>query len=144
MSHLDQAIDRSLASLEESESLDGLSEEVRVLVLVHAAQGTIDNGGLRYFFELDFSDQPPYGAFVEAYRAIGQAGAADTLARSVALFPFDDPHRHARERNGFLEALAEGELREFEELTDALCGNEAVWVALEAYVEAHASAFGLA
>ena len=56
-----------------------LPEPYRTLVLVEAAQGVIDNGGLIYFFESDWPGCPPYSAFSDAYRRIGMSEAADDL-----------------------------------------------------------------
>ena len=54
-----------------------LSEPHRTVVVIHAAQGIIDNGGLIYFFESDWPGTPPYSVFSDAYRRIGKTDAAD-------------------------------------------------------------------
>jgi len=121
-----------------------LPDAVRIVVLVHAAQGVIDNGGLQYFFETDFPESPPYSLFVDAYRAIGATAEAEALARAVALFPFPDPHKSASRRNEFLDLLrSEDAVREspFEVLTHEFYHDNNVWRCLEAFVNANAGRF---
>ena len=113
-----------MAEVERVGDPDNLPSPVRTVVLVHAAQGLIDNGGLQYFFESDFPGQPPYSVFVEAYRAIGANGEADALADAVNLFPFADPHRSRERRENFLETFLDGGAHRpdspFEPFTDRL------------------------
>lgn len=117
-----------------------LPEVLRSIAVVVSAQGVIDNGGLRYFFEANFPGAPPYSLFVRAYRAIGAAAEADHLAQAVRLFPFDRPHKRVKQRNEYLKRIeTEGgkEFQAFERLSDALCGNENVERCLEAYIAAN-------
>ncbi len=122
-----------------------LPPAVRTVLLVHAAQGIIDNGGLQYFFESDWPDQPPYSTFVDAYRAIGSAAEADALAAAVLLFPFTEPHKHQRRRDKFLDQfLEDGGHRSdspFAPYTEQLCGNDTIWKKLAAYVASNSAAF---
>ena len=147
-SRLEKAIDVAIAKVQESGDISGLEPEVRIVAMVHAAQGVIDNGGLQFFFEADFPAKPPYSVFIEAYRAIGADDAASTLERAVALFPFKDPHRHVRKRNRFLDSFKDADgvalNSPFEPLASALCGNAEVWRCLAGFVEKHAASFGLA
>ena len=144
-SSFDRALNYALAEVERVGDPDRLPSPVRTVVLVHAAQGLIDNGGLQYFFESDFPGQPPYSVFVEAYRAIGANGEADALADAVNLFPFADPHRFQERRENFLETFLDGGAHRpnspFEPFTDRLCGNQNVWRRLKAYVERHPESF---
>ena len=144
-SNFDRALNYALAEVERVGDPDKLPSPVRTVVLVHAAQGLIDNGGLQYFFESDFPGQPPYLVFVEAYRAIGANGEADALADAVNLFPFADPHRSRERRENFLETFLDGGAHRpdspFEPFTDRLCGNQNVWRRLKAYVERHPESF---
>jgi hypothetical protein len=144
-SKLDRALKYALAEVERVGDPDKLPPAVRTVVLVHAAQGIIDNGGLEYFFEADFPGRPPYSIFVEAYRTIGAREEAQTIAEAVKLFPFANPHRFQSMRDKFLDQFQdEGGHRPdspFEPLTDKLCGNKSVWKLLEAYVEQHAESF---
>jgi hypothetical protein len=128
-------------ALSRAESLNDISElhdPVRTVVLVHAAQGVINNGGLQNFFEADFPGKPPYSLFVEAYRRIGADDAASRLEQAVTLFPFPNPHRAVRKRNAFMDRFKdeEGEAKNspFEPLTNVLCGNKMVWRRLDKYI----------
>src|SRR6478735_2557646 len=88
------AIKHAMTAAANAKDIAKLPVRVRTVALVHAAQGVIDNGGLQYFFESDFPSKPDYVLFIEAYRAIGAEDAANTLAKSVGLFPFESPHKH--------------------------------------------------
>ena len=144
-SKFDRALKYALTEVERVGDPDKLPPPVRTVVLVHAAQGLIDNGGLQYFFESDFPGKPPYSVFVEGYRTIGANGEADALADAVKLFPFEHPHRFQKRRDKFLEQFLDGGAHRpdspFEPFTDVLCGNKNVWRLLEAYVERHAESF---
>src|SRR5438093_6536277 len=89
------------------ESADGdltrLPEAVRVFMLVNGAQGTIDNGGYKYFFRADWPGQPTYDHFISAYETIGCKKQAAELRRVVATFPFPDPHLHEERRRAYID-----------------------------------------
>lgn len=144
-SQLDRAIKYAIAEWDRFGGLDDLPFAVQIVLLVHAAQGIIDNGGLQYFFESDFPDKPPYEKFVAAYRAIGAKDAAETLAAAVQLFPFKNPHLKQPLRDKFLNKFLKGGGHRpdspFEPLTDRLCGNEVIWTKLADYVAEHSAAF---
>ncbi len=122
-----------------------LSPAVRTVLLVSAAQGVIDNGGLQYFFENDFEGQPPYSEFVEMYRAIGAKEEADALAAAVELFPFSEPHLKRTLRDEFVtQFLHKGShiaSSPFKAHTDVLCGSKNVYPLLEKFVQEHADEF---
>jgi hypothetical protein len=143
-----KAIDVAIAIVGDSPDLAELPFEVRIVAIVHAAQGIIDNGGLQYFFEVDFPNKPGYSMFVDAYRVIGAIDAALALEQAVSLFPFEEPHLHVQDRNWFMDSFKNEDGDEvnspFTPLTNVLCGNERVWGCLEAFVNKHAAAFGLA
>jgi hypothetical protein len=147
-SKLQKAIEVAIARAEESPDIASLPNEIRIVAMIHAAQGIIDNGGLRYFFEMDFPDRPPYSRFVDAYREIGANEEASLLEQAIALFPFEDPHLHVRKRNEFLDSFknAEGEevASPFTPLCDRLCGNVNPWQRLASFVERHPSGFSTA
>lgn len=114
---------------------------LQTVVLIYPAQGMVDNGGFRYFFENDFPGNPPYSIFCDAYRRIGAVEAAECLERAVSMFPFDHPHLSAKRRSEFMDPLDESS--EFFELGNRVCGDETVWARLEEYVTKHASSFPL-
>jgi hypothetical protein len=51
-----------------SSDLSKLLEPLQTVVLITLAQGMIDNGGFRYFFETDQPGQPRYKVYSGAYR----------------------------------------------------------------------------
>ena len=147
-SEFDRAVAFALAEVERIGDLEKLPPEIRTVVLVHAAQGVIDNGGLQYFFEADFPGRPPYSVFVAAYHAIGAGREAAALAEAANLFPFKDPHQFQRRREKYLDRF-HGEFGHradspFEPYTKKLCGNKAVWRGLKQYVHRHAKSFPMA
>ena len=125
---IDRAFEKAVAKLE---SVDGdlsrLSPTVRTFLVVHEAQGVIDNGGYRYFFGADWPGNTPYGEFVSAYEAIGCVEQAADLARVVGTFPFSEPHLHADARDAFIEKNYDPDDRTVRGWGDALCGDEVVW-----------------
>lgn len=144
---LRRASKAAFAELSRVGAMDRLAVPLRTVIIVEAAQGIIDNGGLQYFLENDWPNQPPYAMFVEAYREIGAAGAADALVAGAALFPFKEPHRHQERRRKFLDQFLDGGGHRadspFEPYTDILCGNKDVWRLLDEYVRRNEKAFGL-
>ena len=107
------------------------------------AQGIIDNGGYRYFFESDWPDKPNYEVFAEAYEKVGCSSQADDMRRVVASFGFAEPHLHVDFRNAFIGEHYDPETFEVPAWGDALCGDDTVFEALRAYAHTHAAAFDL-
>ena len=68
--------------------MEALPVPLRTLLMVEAAQGMIDSGGLEYFYEADFPNNPAYDVFVQAYRRIGAESAAECIEASALMFPF--------------------------------------------------------
>lgn len=121
--------------------IGNVPEPIRVAVTVCTAQGIIDNGGLQYFYEVDFEDQCPYPEFADAYRSIGALDAADLFERSWRLFPFVDAHLYEAKRQQWLDLVKEDEDHEFHVLSDRLIGNKSVFPKLEDYIERHWALF---
>jgi len=55
------------------------SWEHKVCVMLHAAQGIIDNGGLEYFFEAPFEGRPALDDFPTVFEAVGAHVSAAAL-----------------------------------------------------------------
>lgn len=123
------------------DNINLLPAAVANLLMIYSAQGVIDNGGYKYFFESDWPMQPPYSRFVEAYAAIGCDKQAADLARVVATFPFDNPHLEAEKRNQFMDENYDEETFSVNGWGDMLCGDEEVWTRLEAYYLKNTSEF---
>jgi Domain of unknown function (DUF4375) len=136
---LDRAIKvafrRLKAAAENPRSLD---EPTQTILAVYGAQGVIDNGGFRFFFESNWPAQPPYTFFSDAYRRIGAERAANAIDRAVAMFPFARPHLAKNRRNQFMSPLPD--TAKFFRL-DRVCGDATVWVKLEEYVREHSRSF---
>jgi hypothetical protein len=84
--------------------LDLLPSAVQHFIRVYAAQGVIDNGGYRYFFESNWPGKPPYSVFIEAYKAISCEKQSKELERIVNSFPFEKPHLYKNKRQKYMDA----------------------------------------
>jgi len=115
---------------------------MRTVAIVHAAQGIIDNGGLAYFFAMDFPQNPPYAMFVDAYHRIGADAVATCIAVGTTLFPFPQPHLHETKRRKWIDSVKGDDAHEFTVLSDTACGNEVAWQRLAEFVDKHRDAFG--
>ena len=63
---LDAAIDFAHARMADAgNDLSQLPFEMQTVIRIETMQGIIDNGGLQYFYENDFPDNPPYSQFVD-------------------------------------------------------------------------------
>ena len=82
--------------------IDFLPKSVRTFLLVHAAQGVIDNGGYSYFFGPDWPNKLPYEDFAEAYDKIGCTNQAKDIRRVISSFPFSDPHLKCEKRANYI------------------------------------------
>lgn len=139
---LDEASERAGAMLDACDGdFAALPRPVAYFLHVYCAQGVLDNGGYRYFFEEDWVGQPPYQEFVDAFDAIGCHAQAADLARVAATFPFEEPHRDAAARNRFIREHSEGASTTVTPWGEALCGDEEVWRRLASYSRQHASLF---
>ena len=138
---VDAALDAAQSRLKAAGKLSLCERPIQVVLIVSTAQGIIDNGGLQYFYESDFADQPAYEEFVQAYRAIGAAEAADLLQRSIELIPFPSPHLHEEKRQLWLDQFRENEMSEFNRLSEALIGHAGVFPQLAEYAQLHWQAF---
>jgi hypothetical protein len=137
---LDRGIEYAYDKLKNaSGDLSQLLEPLQTVVLITHAQGMIDNGGFRYFFETDQPGNSPYRVYSDAYRRIGAARAADLLDLAVALFPFENPHLSSDRRNSYMDSLDESD--EFFNIGDEVCGDETIWRRLERYISDNAALF---
>ena len=84
---LDLASETSLKELDKVEvNIQILDEPFKTIATVYSAQGIIDNGGLEYFFESDFPDNPSYQLFIDAYTEIGAVEEAKCIQQSLSFF----------------------------------------------------------
>jgi len=116
-----------------------LEKPLRTIAIVYSAQGVIDNGGLEYFFESDFPDNPPYQMFVDAYSEIGAIEEAEIIENSLSFFSLPKPELDMEGRRQFLASLPSDYSHEFSKLSEKLCGNEKIWLLLEEYAKKNKS-----
>jgi len=55
----------------------------KVCVMLHAAQGIVDNGGFEYFFEAPFEGRPALEDFPKAFEAVGAHISAAALREAI-------------------------------------------------------------
>lgn len=141
-SPLDQPYDYAVSRLHAAGGdVEALPVQLQTLLVVESAQGMIDTGGLTYFYEADFPNNPPYSVFVEAYRRIGADGAAACIEQTALMFPFAEPHLFEPLRQLWLEKLSADPQGEFCRLSDRVSGDASVWEKLADYVEKNRAAF---
>ncbi|MEZ6080273.1 MAG: hypothetical protein R3C56_32770 [Pirellulaceae bacterium] len=133
-SFLDNASTISLTKLDAAGgNIEDLGEPYRTVVTIYAAQGVIDNGGLFYFFESDWPNNPPYSLFADAYRRIGRKEAGDAIDYAAWTFGIPFPERNKDFRNKFMEkqfGTDDSEGQSCIEWNDCICGDEEVWTDL--------------
>lgn len=118
-----------------------LPEALQTVVVVETAQGIIDNGGLEYFFESDFPNNPPYSFFVDVFRRIEAEDVAYCIEHASRMFPFSDAHLHEDKRQHWLDGVKHDETHEFVRLSRRACGDESVFPKLADYVEKNQHSF---
>lgn len=138
----DQAYDHAVSCLHAAGGdLEALPIPLQTLLIVESAQCMVDNGGLEYFYEADFPNNPPYAVFVDAYRRIGAESAAACIEQSALMFPFAEPHLFEPLRQLWVEKMRADPHGEFAQLNGRLCGDESVWAKLADYVQRNRGAF---
>ncbi len=132
------AFEQALGKIEEvGQDLARLPEAVRVFVLVHGAQGVIDNGGYPYFFGQDWPGNPAYQEFISAYEIIGCRRQASELHKIVGTFPFPNAHLDRNRRRAFMKSNYDRATDCVRGWGDALCGDKGVWKKLARYYTTH-------
>jgi hypothetical protein len=122
-----------------------LTRPLFVAWAVEKAQGITDNGGLQYFFENDWPDNPPYSIFINAFREIGAREAADCLQKAVDNFPFPNPHLDYEKRREHLEK-SRSAADEYDSIIDQLGDrmmdlSDDTYAKLETYIKQHQKYF---
>jgi hypothetical protein len=107
-----------------------LAEPYKTFVLVYNAQGVIDNGGFKYFFENDWPTQTPYSEFADAYQRIGRTEAASALRAAAASFGMDRPEKQCDARREYMDQHYDADKYEITGWNDCVCGDEQVWTDL--------------
>ena len=140
-SPLDQPYDYAVSCLAAAGGgVEALPLPLQTLLLVEMAQTLIDSGGLEYFYEADFPNNPAYDVFVLAYRRIGAESAADCIEASALMFPFAEPHFFEELRQVWLEKMRIDP--HFAALGERISGDAWVWQNLSQCVRRNIDAFG--
>lgn len=140
-SPLDQPYDYAVSCLGAAGGdMEALPLPLQTLLVVEMAQTLIDSGGLEYFYEADFPNNPPYEVFVQAYRRIGAESAADCIEASAQMFPFAEPHFFEELRQVWLEKMRIDP--QFAGFGERIRGDASVWEKLSHYVQRNIDAFG--
>jgi len=127
-SPLDSLIDAAFARFAEVDfELSKLEEPARTMVIITSAQGRIDNGGLRCFFEGDFPGTPPYSLFEEAYARIGCATISAAIKDAVRSFGLASPESCVEERRAYMNDHLDEESQAIRGWDDRGCGDTTVW-----------------
>ncbi|ESS67838.1 hypothetical protein MGMO_156c00060 [Methyloglobulus morosus KoM1] len=135
-------LDKASNLLKQNENdISKLSEPVATFLIVHGAQGIIDNGSYEYFFGCDWPGKPNYEVFVDAYKRIGCTDQANEFQRVVNTFPFSEPHLHLSLRKDYIATHYNEDNYEVGEWRNDLCGDESVWEKLEEYISLHSEYF---
>ena len=136
---IDLGSDRAYVAIEEAAGDPRLLlEPHRTFYGVYHAQGIIDNGGLCYFFENDFTHHPPYSYFADAYRQIGCARAATAIETAAASFGVRHPERDVDKRRRYIEGNYDEEQHTVPGWDESVCGDESIFPALARWYEAFA------
>ena len=119
-----------------------LPEPMRIVLMIELAQGVIDNGGLQYFFEMDFEGHPPYSSIADDYRTIGATEAANVIEDAAErLFLFPHPEVETARRNAVLDQQRDDPASALERLSDQICGDDRIWRALDEFIQQHRADF---
>ena len=87
--------------------MEDLEDPYKTVAIIYSAQGVIDNGGMGYFFENDWPNNPPYSVFADAYERIGRVDAARALRDALKSFDVPNPERNRKARMEYMKAHQE-------------------------------------
>ncbi len=125
---LDSLTDEAFRRLEGvGNDLSVLDEPYRTIVIITSAQGRIDNGGLRSFFECDWPGSPSYSVFVDAYERIESPDEASCIQHAVDSFGIDSPELQIEERDAYMEHHFDEQSQSVVGWKESICGNAEVW-----------------
>jgi hypothetical protein len=130
---LDKVSDVAFKKLADAEyRMESVEEPYKTVAIIYSAQGVIDNGGMVYFFENDWSNNPPYSVFADAYERIGRVDAAKALRDAVESFGISNPEKNRKARREYMEAHQD----RFNGMVwdDCICGDSKVFEDLAQWV----------
>lgn len=115
--------------------LEQLEEPYKTVAIIFSAQGVMDNGGMVYFFENDWPNNPPYSIFADAYERIGRAEAAQVIRDAVGTFGVANPEFNKTARKEYMKSNQES--NDGMVWNDCICGDNGVWVNLASWIRTH-------
>lgn len=113
-----------------------VEEPCRTAIVVDVAWGIIGNGGLPYFFGMNFDDDPDYAVFTDAFRRVGLDEIASRFDRLVAMFPFSKPHTSPQQRIAFMDTEPADFLAAMTELEALIYSRGDIDGVLDAFLQA--------
>ncbi|GAB1270331.1 hypothetical protein NBRC116493_35850 [Aurantivibrio infirmus] len=76
----------------------------KTVVYIVTAQGIIENGGFKYFFESDFDDgKVSHEEIINYFKKIGSVNTASTLKKILEIFPNSKPQKNLYKRQEYIE-----------------------------------------
>lgn len=135
---LDKVSDIAFNKLTDADDqMESIEEPYKTVAIIYSAQGVIDNGGMVYFFENDWPNNPPYSVFADAYERIGRTDAAKALRAAEKSFNVPNPEKNRKARRDYIKAHQD----RFEGMVwdDCICGDEKVFEDLALWVRSHPS-----
>ena len=101
------AMQVAMAAAAGAEDLSTLPAPLRTVALVHAGQGVIDNGGLRYFSRRIFRAGRPTTCSQTPTGPSARPMRPTSLPGRWRFFRSPDPHLHVDRRNAFMDAFVD-------------------------------------
>ena len=89
---------------------DTANDIEKTFIYVVTAVGLLGNGGFKYFFENDFDEgKVPHEEVISHFEKIGSSKTAETLRKSLNIFPGAKPQKNLAKRSAFLEKFFDPE-----------------------------------
>lgn len=132
---MSSSIDTCFEALDKVQQVERLDHPCRMVVIVYSAWGLIENGGLKYFFESNFPDDPPYEVFIQAFSSVGFTDIALRFSKLISLFPFDEPHKFPRKRQEFIDLKLSSFMTLMAEIEDLVYAHENIEKTLNSFLQ---------
>ncbi len=113
-----------------------LDEPFHAIVVINAAPGSINNGGLKHFFGMDWPGDPQYRVFIDACERIGNPECAKSLSDAARSFGVPHPEQDLDIRLAYIDKHYDKSRFEVCGWNDAICGTDTVWTNLERWTRA--------
>lgn len=110
---------------------------------VFTAQGVIDNGGWKYFYERDWPGNPPYREFIDAFAELKCFDSAKALDATAKSFPFENPHLLGAKRREYMSKNYDKKTLLVKGWPPNVFSHHGVFDLMEQYVKANTAHFPL-